>query len=123
MVAVVVTVVTIRRPSVREWVTRAVIWTLGRVQRLIRRPKGDPAGILAAETTGLGAFGPNRQNITNAAFPAVRNWTFDLLCLAFSIKAAGADVPWRGIALAWAAGTGGSSLNLTRVASVWSRPR
>jgi len=62
---------------------------------------------------GLGAFGPNRSDITNAAFSAVRNWTFDLLCLAFSIKAAGAHVPWWGIILAWAAGMGGSSLNLT----------
>ena len=44
---------------------------------------------------------------------AFRNWTFDLLCLAFSIKAAGAHVPWWGIVLAWAAGSGGASLNLT----------
>jgi putative heme transporter len=36
-----------------------------------------------------------------------------VLCLAFSIKAAGAHVPWWGIVLAWAAGAGGSSLNLT----------
>jgi len=33
--------------------------------------------------------------------------------LAFSIKAAGAHVPWWGIVLAWAAGAGGASLNLT----------
>jgi putative heme transporter len=44
---------------------------------------------------------------------AFRNWTFDLLCLAFSIKAAGAHVPWWGIVLAWAAASGGTSLNLT----------
>jgi uncharacterized protein (TIRG00374 family) len=63
--------------------------------------------------TGLGAFGPNRQDVTNAVASAIRNWAFDLLCLAFSIKAAGAHVPWWGIVLAWAAGAGGSSLNLT----------
>jgi putative heme transporter len=113
LVAVVVTVIAMRRPPARERVTRAVIWTLGRVQRLIRRPKGDPAGIVAAAMAGLGAFGPNRRDITNAALSAIRNWTFDLLCLAFSIKAAGAHVPWWGIVLAWGAGTGGSSLNLT----------
>ena len=113
LVAVVVTVIAMRRPPARERVTRAVIWTLGRVQRLIRRPKGDPADIVAAAMAGLGAFGPNRRDITNAASSAIRNWTFDLLCLAFSIKAAGAHVPWWGIVLAWAAGTGGSSLNLT----------
>jgi hypothetical protein len=44
---------------------------------------------------------------------AFRNWLFDLLCLALSIRAAGVHVPWWGIILAWAAGAGGASLNLT----------
>ena len=42
LVAVVVTVIAMRRPPARERVTRAVIWTLGRVQRLIRRAQGGP---------------------------------------------------------------------------------
>jgi putative heme transporter len=63
--------------------------------------------------TGLGAFGPNRRDVTHAAASALRNWAFDLLCLASSIKAAGAHVPWWGIVLAWAAGTGSASLDLT----------
>jgi len=37
----------------------------------------------------------------------------DLLCLALSIRAAGVHIPWWGIILAWAAGAGGASLNLT----------
>jgi putative heme transporter len=113
ILAVAVAVIAIRRPPVRDRVTRAGVWTLGRVQRLIRRPAGDAAGIVTDAMTGLGAFGPNRRDVTHAAASALRNWAFDLLCLAFSIKAAGAHVPWWGIVLAWAAGTGGASLNLT----------
>ncbi len=113
ILAVAVAAIAIRWPPVRDRVTRAAVWTLGRVQRVIRRPADGAAGIVAEAMTGLGAFGPNRRDVTHAAASALRNWAFDLLCLAFSIKAAGAHVTWRGIVLAWAAGTGGASLNLT----------
>jgi uncharacterized membrane protein YbhN (UPF0104 family) len=69
--------------------------------------------MVADAMTGLGAFGPNRRDVTHAAASALRNWAFDLLCLAFSIKAARAHVPWWRIVLAWAAGTGSASLDLT----------
>lgn len=113
LLVVVVAVIAMRRPDVRERVIRAAIWTLSHVQRLIHRPAGHPSRIVANAMAGIGAFGPNRRDVTQAALSAVRNWAFDLLCLAFSIRAAGAHVPWWGIILAWAAGAGGSSLNLT----------
>jgi putative heme transporter len=106
-------VTAVRRARVRERATRAAVWTLNRVQRLVRRPAGDPAGIVAEALAGLGAFRPNRRDVLNATGSAFRNWAFDLLCLAFAIRAAGAHVPWWGIILAWAAGSGGASLNLT----------
>ena len=108
-----VAVIAVRRPAVRERLTRVAVWTLNRAQRLIHRPRGDAAGIVADTLTALGAFGANRRDITHAVASAFRNWAFDLLCLAFSIRAAGAHVPWWGIVLAWAAGAGGASLNLT----------
>lgn len=111
--AVCVAVIAMRRASVRERVTRTAIWTLSLVQRLVHRPAGDAAVIVAATLAGLGAFHPNRRDVGYAAASAFRNWIFDLLCLIFSIRAAGAHVPWWGIILAWAAGSGGSSLNLT----------
>jgi putative heme transporter len=102
-----------RRPGARERVSSAAIWTLDRVQHLVRRPAGDAAGIVADVTAGLAAFRPNRGDVILAVVSAVRNWTFDLFCLVFSLKAAGVQVPWWGIILAWAAGTGGATLNLT----------
>jgi uncharacterized membrane protein YbhN (UPF0104 family) len=108
-----VAAIAIRRPGVRDRVSLAAVWTLTRVQRLVRRPAGDPARLVTGTLTGLGQFHLNRQDVSRIVWSAFRNWGFDLLCLAFSIKAAGVQVPWWGIVLAWAAGAGGASLNLT----------
>jgi putative heme transporter len=103
----------VRRDSVRERVTKAAVWTLSRVQRVVRRPAGDPIGIVGETLASLGVFHLNTRDVMYTVGSAFRNWGLDLLCLAFSIKAAGAQVPWWGIVLAWAAGSGGASLNLT----------
>lgn len=112
-VVIVVAVIATRRTSVRQRVIGAAVWTLRRVQRLVRRPVGDPDGIVAGTLAGLGAFRPNTRDVTHLVASAFRNWALDLLCLAFAIRATGAQVPWWGIVLAWAAGSGGASLNLT----------
>jgi putative heme transporter len=113
VLVIAVAVIAVRRPAVRERVMRAAVWTLRWVQRLIRRPAGDAAGIVVDTMASLAAFRPSRRDVVRVTALAFRNWAFDLLCLAFSIKAAGAHVPWWGIVLAWAAGSGGASLNLT----------
>jgi uncharacterized protein (TIRG00374 family) len=105
--------IAVRRAPVRERVARTAIWVLSRVQRFIHRPAGDAAGIVGATMADLTAFHLHRRDAVHVVGSAFRNWAFDLLCLAFSIKAAGAQVPWWGIVLAWAAGSGGASLNLT----------
>jgi putative heme transporter len=111
--AVWVAVIAVRRATMRDRVTRAAVWTLSRVQRLVHRPAGEAAVIVADALAGLGAFRPSSRDIRYTTASAFRNWIFDLLCLVFSIRAAGVHVPWWGIILAWAAGSGGSSLNLT----------
>jgi putative heme transporter len=110
---IVVGAVAMRRATVRERVGRAAVWTLSRVQRVIHRPAGDAAAIVGSTMAGLAAFQLHRRDALHVTGSAFRNWAFDLLCLAFSIKAAGGYVPWWGIVLAWAAGSGGASLNLT----------
>jgi putative heme transporter len=66
----------------------------------IRRP---PVRARVIRASNLGSFAPNRRDVLRAVYSALRNWAFDLLCLAFSIRAAGVHVPWWGIVLAWAA--------------------
>lgn len=63
------------------------------VQRVIRRPAGDAAAIVGATMADLTAFHLHRRDALHVVGSAFRNWTFDLLCLAFSIRAAGAQVP------------------------------
>jgi putative heme transporter len=108
-----VAVIAVRRAPVRERVGRAAIWVLSRVQRVIHRPAGDAAGVVGATMADLTAFHLHRRDAVHVVGSAFRNWAFDVLCLAFCIKATGAHVPWWGIVLAWAAGSGGASLNLT----------
>ena len=108
-----VAMIAVRRAPVRERVGRAAVLVLSRVQRVIHRPAGEAAGIVGAMMADLTAFHLHRRDALHVVGSAFRNWAFDLLCLAFSIKAAGAQVPWWGIVLAWAAGSGGASLNLT----------
>jgi uncharacterized membrane protein YbhN (UPF0104 family) len=107
------TALAMRRPAIQERLIRASVWTLTRVQRTIRRPAGDPARLVANSVSGLGSFALHRADVLRTVYSALRNWSFDLLCLAFSIKAAGVRVPWWGIVLVWAAGAGGSSISLT----------
>jgi putative heme transporter len=111
--AVGVAVIALRRPSFRDRLLRASTWTLGLSKRLIRRPAREPALIVADMVAALGGFRLSRQDVRYTLLSAFRNWLFDLLCLVFCIRAVGVQVPWWGIVLAWAAGTGGASLNLT----------
>ena len=106
-------VLAVRRATVRERVGRAAVWVLRLVQRVIRRPKGEAAGVVGSVMADLTAFHLHRRDAFHVVMSAFRNWAFDLLCLAFCIKATGAHVPWWGIVLAWAAGSGGAALNLT----------
>jgi putative heme transporter len=103
----------LRRHSFRDRLGRGAVWSLGYCQRLVRRPAGDPATLVAGTMSALGAFRPVRRDVTHAISSAFRNWILDMACLIFSIRAVGVHVPWWGFILAWAAGAGGSSLNLT----------
>ena len=108
-----VAVIAVRRPPVRERVGAGR--GLDAAPDSARHPPpGRRRGQHRRRDHGrLTAFHLHRRDGLHVVGSAFRNWAFDLLCLAFSIKAAGAHVPWWGIVLAWAAGSGGASLNLT----------
>ena len=89
-----------------------MIWTLSRVQRLSTSGRSTRRGSSGRPWPASPGFSESSRCPARVG-SAFRNWVFDLFCLTFSIRAAGAHVPWWGIVLAWAAGTGGASLNLT----------
>jgi len=97
----------------RDWLIRLVVWTLRQSKRLIRRPAGDPLEIVRAAIANLGELRLSRRDALIASIFSVTNWGFDIACLVCALEAAGVSVPSKGIVLAWAAGAGAASLNLT----------
>jgi uncharacterized protein (TIRG00374 family) len=103
----------LRRPRVKQLATTAVTTVLTVARKVIRRPSGDPAVISAGILDQLTSLRLTPHSAVVATAMAVLNWTADLLCLTCALMAIHAHVPWQGIVLAWAAGAGASSLNLT----------
>lgn len=103
----------LRRPRVKDLVTTAVTAVLTMTKRLVRRPTGDPATLSAATLDQLTSLRLSPRSAVIATAMAVLNWTADLIALTCAIMAVHGPVPWPGIVLAWAAGAGASTLNLT----------
>ncbi len=103
----------LRRPRVHLVATTAIAAALLWSQRMFRRPQGDPDQISSRAVDQLSSLRLGWKSALLAGCLAVVNWMFDLACLVCVIHAVHAAVPWHGIILAWAAGSGASSLGLT----------
>ena len=103
----------IRRPRVHALAARAISFALRLSQRVVRRPAGNADEI---STTLLEQLTSLRMGVGSGllvASMALANWLLDLGSLICAILAIHATVPWPGVILAWAVGSGASSLNLT----------
>ena len=103
----------LRRPRVHAGASRVIAAALRLSQRLFRRPLGNADDISAATLDQLTSLRLTKKNAAIAVSMAVVNWAFDLACLTCAIMAVHGTVPWHGLILAWAAGSGVSSLGLT----------
>lgn len=103
----------LRRPRVNSLAAIALTGVLRISKRLIHRPSGDPAAAAGATLDQLTSLRLSRSGAVIATAMAVLNWTADLVALTCAIMAVHGHVPWPGIVLAWAAGAGASTLNLT----------
>jgi len=63
--------------------------------------------------TSLGSFRLGVRAGAATGLYALVNWVLDAACLALALVAVGADIPWQGLVLAWAAGTLASAARLT----------
>jgi uncharacterized protein (TIRG00374 family) len=97
----------------RSWLIDRSVSAVRLSQRLIHRPKGVPDAIVADLRTRLGSITPSRTDWSVAATMAAANWILDMTCLAAAFMAVGADVPWRGLLLAYAAAQLASNLPIT----------
>jgi putative heme transporter len=108
-----VLLLSLRRPGPRRLVERLGTRLVEAVQKVSGKPDGDPEEIVAEQLEEVTALDPDPPTLWVAALLAALNWLADAVCLAFAILAVGGDVPWRGLLLAWAAGTAVASLGLT----------
>jgi uncharacterized membrane protein YbhN (UPF0104 family) len=108
-VAIVVVVIWVKR----AWVIERAARPLGLFQRLFRRPRGDPQGLVDEALRRLSALTPSRRDWAWTAACAMANWVADLACLGFGFWAVGAGVPWRGLLLAYTAGQLAANLPIT----------
>lgn len=113
VVPVVLLLAGLRRPRVHAAAGRGIAALLRLPQRLINRPCGNADQISIGALDQLTSLRLTRSGALVATFTAVSNWLFDLAGLTCALLALHTDVPWHGLILAWAVGSGASSLGLT----------
>ncbi|HLI57114.1 MAG TPA: YbhN family protein [Actinomycetota bacterium] len=92
---------------------RAAVGAVRLSQRLIRRPRGDPAQIVFEAMQRVGVVRLSRGILLRAFAWAAGNWLLDLSCLAIAFVALHAQIPWRGLLLAYGAAQLAANLPLT----------
>ena len=89
--------------SRRRPIARGLTGVLRLVQRVLRRPKGDPAELVEQVLARIDAVTPRGTDWALSAALALANWVLDICCLMTCFLAVGAPVPWRGLLLAYGA--------------------
>jgi len=98
-------------------VRRRLNWFVTRLialsRNLVNRPGAETANALDRFLDRVAGLRLPRLQYAEVMALAVWNWVADCLCLAFSIRAIGVDVPWQGLLLAYSAGMAAASVGLT----------
>jgi putative heme transporter len=105
--------VALRSPAGRSRLQRLASRLLAAAQRIVRRPRGDPARLTQAALDRLSLFRLGPATLALAFTWGMLNWAADACCLILSVQAIGVPVPWDGVLLAWSAGQGAGSFSPT----------
>jgi hypothetical protein len=109
-----VTVLTaLRSSSVRRQLNWLVAHVVALSRKLVGRPDPETADTLDRFLDRVASLRLPRRQYAEVMGLALWNWVADCLCLAFSIRAIGVDVPWQGLVLAYGAGMAAASVGLT----------
>jgi putative heme transporter len=103
----------LRSPAGRYRLQRQASRLLTAAQKVLRRPRGDPAQVINVALDRLSLFRLGPVTVGLAFCWGLLNWAADACCLILAVKAVGVPVPWRGILLAWSAGQGAASFSPT----------
>ncbi len=115
IVPLVAVLVALRNSRARAAVGRVVLSAWALVGRLARRSADEWASALPVDAflDDLATVRMSPSSYFHVGLLSLWNWFGNALCLVFSILATGGDVPWHGILLAYAVGTGAALLPLT----------
>lgn len=101
----------LRYPAVRSWLAARVTAVLRFSQRVIKKPRSDPAQTVEDVLARIGGLRLGWRTVAVALAAALVNWLTDVACLVCALKAAGTDVPWSAILIVWTAGAGAASFS------------
>ena len=110
--ALAVVMMTVRRPAILSVVIRPVGRIVRTGARFMGRSIEDPESLLRATAARMAATQIRVTGWLTVGITAVANWLADMGALAASIAAVGAPVPWRGLMLAYAVGTGAAAIGI-----------
>jgi len=105
--------VALRSPVGRSRLRRLASRLLSAAQKILRRPRGDPAQTARGALDRLSLFRLGPATVGLAFTWGLLNWAADACCLILSVRAIGVPVPWDGVLLAWSAGQGAASFSPT----------
>jgi putative heme transporter len=105
--------IAVRVPRVALLLERLAVRALGLVQRVIHKPVGDPAALIAQARDEVSSLHLQGRSWAKLAMFSLINWLADAGCLAAAIKAAGLPLPVRSIVLIWSVAAAATTLNLT----------
>jgi len=103
----------LRSGRVRQRLNALVARLVARSRKLVNWPGPDAVAALDRFLDRVASLRLPRVQYAEVMALAVWNWAADCLCLAFSIRAIGVDVPWQGLVLAYSAGMAAASVGLT----------
>ena len=103
----------LRSRGVRQRLNQLVAHLVARSRKLVNRPGPETVDALDRFLDRVAGLRLPRLQYAEVMALALWNWVADCLCLAFSIRAIGVDVPWQGLVLAYSAGMAAAGVGLT----------
>lgn len=103
----------IRRRKLRQLITKGAAPIVQRSMRLGTRPTGDPVRQIDQAIDRLMALHIGVRDSVEVIWFSLVNWFAGVGCLAASILAVGARVPWSSLLLVYVVGAAAGSFNLT----------
>jgi uncharacterized protein (TIRG00374 family) len=110
---VVLLLIAVRYPKARHRLARVVHGLLAVCRKLIHHPGPNADQAFEALLDRIASLRAKPKTYVAAFLMALRNWVAECTCLAWSIEAAGAPIPWHGLLLVYCIGVTAGSAGVT----------